>query len=154
MFKLFKIMALSLLVMISACSEENKTAEINKLVIQSDNNTSEYVIELANTNDSLHRGLQGRSSLDENAGMLFDVSIVPSDINVVMWMKDTLIPLDMLFIDENGEIFYIYENAEPNSTKNIVANKRPHAVLEINAGQVKKNNIQLGDKVVHTLFNS
>lgn len=154
MFKLFKIMALSLFVMISACSEENKTAEINKLIIQSDNNTVEYVIELANTNDSLHRGLQGRSSLDENAGMLFDVSIVPSDINVVMWMKDTLIPLDMLFIDENGEIFYIYENAEPNSTKNIVANKRPHAVLEINAGQVKKNNIQLGDKVVHTLFNS
>lgn len=154
MFKLFKIMALSLLIMISACSEENKSVDANKLTIQSNDNVIEYVVEVANTNDSLHRGLQGRSSLNENAGMLFDVSIVPSDINVVMWMKDTLIPLDMLFIDENGEIFYIYENAEPNSTKNIVANKRPYAVLEINAGQVKKNNIQLGNKVNHTLFNS
>ena len=154
MFKLFKIMALSLLIMISACSEENKNTDANKLTIQSNDNVIEYVVEVANTNDSLHRGLQGRSSLNENAGMLFDVSIVPSDINVVMWMKDTLIPLDMLFIDENGEIFYIYENAEPNSTKNIVANKRPYAVLEINAGQVKKNNIQLGNKVNHTLFNS
>ena len=153
MFKLFKIMALSLLIMISACSEENKSVDANKLTIQSNDNVIEYVVEVANTNDSLHRGLQGRSSLNENAGMLFYVSIVPSDINVVMWMKDTLIPLDMLFIDEKGEIFYIYENAEPNSTKNIVANKRPYAVLEINAGQVKKNKIQLGDKVNHTLFN-
>ena len=57
-----------------------------------------------------------------------------------------------IFIDENGIIFDIYENAEPYSTKGIYPTKRPRAVLELNAGQIKANNIKIGDTVKHRLL--
>jgi hypothetical protein len=107
---------------------------------------------VADTKESMYKGLMGRTSLAENSGMLLDVNIVPQDMQVAMWMKDTLIPLDMIFIDENGEIFYIWENAVVNSTDPIYPPKRPRAVLEINAGQVAEFGIKIGDKVQNRLL--
>ncbi len=151
MFKLLKVMAFSALVLFSACSEKkDNTAE--KLIIQSGEKQYEYDVEVADTKETLYHGLMGRSSMSENAGMILDVTIVPQDMQVAMWMKDTIISLDMLFLDENGEIFYIYENAEPFSTTGIYPPKRPRAVLELNAGQVKANNIKVGDKVKNRLL--
>ncbi|MDO4162201.1 MAG: DUF192 domain-containing protein [Pseudomonadota bacterium] len=146
MLKILKIMTLSALILASACSkdENNKT---EKLLIQSGETQYEYEIEVADTKETLYHGLMGRNSLPENSGMLFDITIVPKDLDVAMWMKDTLIPLDIIFIDENGEIFYIHENAEPNSTTGIIPPKRPRAVLELNAGQVKDKQIKVGDSV-------
>ena len=146
MFKLLKVMVLSALVFSAACSkqDENKT---EKLIIQSGETKYEYKVEVADTKETLYRGLMGRNSMAENSGMILDVTIVPQDMQVAMWMKDTLIPLD-----ENGIIFDIYENAEPYSTKGIYPTKRPRAVLELNAGQIKANNIKIGDTVKNRLL--
>ena len=151
MYKLLKVFALSALILAAACSkkDDNKT---EKLIIQSENAQYEYNVEVADTKELLYQGLMGRSSLAEDSGLIMDVNIVPQDIDVAMWMKDTLIPLDMLFIDENGIIFDIYENAEPYSTKGIYPTKRPRAVLELNAGQIKANNIKIGDTVKNRLL--
>lgn len=151
MYKLLKVFALSALILAAACSkkDDNKT---EKLIIQSENAQYEYNVEVADTKELLYQGLMGRSSLAEDSGLIMDVNIVPQDIDVAMWMKDTLIPLDMIFIDTTGRIFYIYENAKPYSTDGIYPPKRPRAVLEVNAGQVKANNIKVGDVVKNRLL--
>ncbi|HPV64308.1 MAG TPA: DUF192 domain-containing protein, partial [Candidatus Cloacimonas sp.] len=63
------------------------------------------------------------------------------------WMQDTYLPLDMLFIASDGTINYIYENTVPFSEERITPNFTHKFVLEVNAGTVKKYNIQTGDKV-------
>ena len=94
MYKLLKVFALSALILAAACSkkDDNKT---EKLIIQSENAQYEYNVEVADTKELLYQGLMGRSSLAEDSGLIMDVNIVPQDIDVAMWMKDTLIPLDM-----------------------------------------------------------
>lgn len=153
MSKLLKTAVLLTLVLFSACSKQDNASK-EKLIIQSEDAAYKYNVDVADTKESLRHGLMGRNSLADDAGMILDVTIVPKDMDVAMWMKDTLIPLDMVFIDENGTIFYIYENAEPNSVVPIYPPKRPRAVLEINAGQVKKNNIKIGDFVKNRLLNN
>ena len=156
MFKLLKIMSLSLLILTSACSkEEDKNVNVDgteKLVIYSGDNQLDFSVEIADNKEALYQGLRGRTSLASDSGLLFDISLVPSDMDVAMWMKDTLIPLDMLFIDENGEIFFIHENAEPNSTDAIYPPKRPRAVLEVNAGTVADLDIKVGDRIKNRLL--
>ena len=92
--------------------------------------------------------------MPEDSGMLFDMSIVPLDMGIAFWMKDTPISLDMIFTDEKGTIFYIYENAVPNDITPIMSPTRPAAVLEINGGQVERFGIQTGDIIRHNIFNN
>jgi uncharacterized membrane protein (UPF0127 family) len=68
------------------------------------------------------------------------------------WMKNTLIPLDMLFIAKNGEIKTIHENAEPKSLTGISSEVPVYAVLEINGGRAKALGIKRGDQVIHPYF--
>lgn len=151
MYKLLKVIVFSAFVLLSACSEKNDN-KTEKLTIQSGEKQYEYNVEVADTKETLYQGLMGRNYLAEDSGLLMDVTIVPKDMQVALWMKDTLIPLDMIFADENGVVFYIYENATPNSTEAIYPPKRPRAVLELNAGQVKANNIKQGDVIKNRLF--
>lgn len=153
MAKLFRFLVLSLLVMAAACSKKDNS-QLEKLIIQSEDSRFEYNVEVADSKEQLYHGLMGRNSLAEDSGMILDINIVPKDMDVAMWMKDTLIPLDIAFIDENGEIFYIYENAEPNSVKPIYPPKRPRAVLEVNAGQFKAKNIKAGAIVKNRLLDN
>lgn len=143
---------LCLIAGITACSQEddsflnlqNIDGEIN--ILGSDGKSRHiYRVEVAENMEDMYHGLMGRTSLDENSGFLFDASIVPADVEVAMWMKDTLIPLDMIFADEKGEIFYIHENAKPNDLSPIYPPKRPRVILEINGGQSRKNHIKVGD---------
>lgn len=155
MLKLFKIMMLSALILTAACSKKDDQTQnggLEKLIISSADNQLEFNVEVADTKETMYRGLMGRTFLASDSGLLLDVTIVPKDMDVAMWMKDTLIPLDMIFIDENGEIFFIYENAEVNSTTPIYPPKRPTAVLEINAGQVTQFGIKVGDIVKNRLL--
>ncbi len=143
-FKLFMILAL-----VSACSPKEKNDELT--IVGADGNQTTYKVELAQTREELTTGLMNRNSLDKNAGMIFDLSDF-NNVPTTMWMKDTKIGLDMIFIDHDGMIYWIYENAEPDSIKMIVAPYPAAAVLEVNAGDVKANGIQIGDMVEYKLF--
>lgn len=151
MLKFCKIFALSLLVLTSACSDEKKSEQnaVNEVVIVAPK-TSEikntYRIDVADTQEKMYHGLMGRTSIPEDYGLLFDISLAPKDAEVAFWMKDTLIPLDFIFVDDDGYIFYLFEDAQPNDLNTIRSPKRPRAVLETNAGQIKKHNIQIGDE--------
>ena len=85
-----------------------------------------------------------------NQGMLF---IYPYNQHVTMWMKNTLIPLDMIFINENGSIEDIVYMTTPNSLSHITIKKRVKAVLEINGGLSKYLKINKGDKIIYSTFN-
>lgn len=153
MYKFFKIFAVCLLMLTTACSDE-KTASSNtaenvlsaKIYAQGiDEPKRELNVELADTSEKIGHGLMGRNSLDENSGMLFDINLVPKDMDIAFWMKDTLIPLDILFIDGDGTIFFIHKQAQPHDETPIYPPKRPRAVLEINGGQVDQYGINVGD---------
>lgn len=106
-------------------------------------------VELAADPDTRKSGLMHRDHLPENAGMLFDYG---HEQSVHMWMKNTLIPLDMLFIDNRGYIVHIVENTEPG-TKTLIGSEQPvRAVLEINAGSVEEHGIQVGHRIQHPIF--
>ena len=106
-------------------------------------------IELARSREQMELGLMYRKTLPKHYGMLFDFG---SPQPISMWMKNTLIPLDMLFIDETGRIIFIRENATPGSEEPISAGKPVRGVLELAGGNAKVWHIQRGDYVDHPIF--
>jgi len=108
-----------------------------------------YNIEIARTSAQMQRGLMFRDSMPENQGMLF---IYLPERPASMWMKNTILPLDMFFIDRHGIIINIAEDTIPFSTEPIRSDGDVRAVLELNAGQARKHQIATGDKVTHPLF--
>jgi len=119
----------------------------NKLVNGSDESGEEFrkfFVELAYTPEDMKTGLMYRKEMDDNSGMLFFFS--KEDI-VRMWMKNTYIPLDMLFIDKKGEIVNFVTNTTPHSLKVVSSVLPVKYVLELNAGIVKSKNIKKGDTV-------
>ena len=133
-------------ILLAGCSKKND--ESNLTVLTGGGEVS-YTVEEAKTVPELEKGLMFRESLAPNAGMIFDLSKVE---HTAMWMKNTKIPLDMIFIDGDGVISWIYENAQPESLTLIIPPFPAAAVLEINAGDVKKHGIKTGDKIVHEFF--
>jgi uncharacterized membrane protein (UPF0127 family) len=71
---------------------------------------------------------------------------------MAMWMKNTLIPLDMLFIDTHGRIVCLLENTKPESLEILSCDKPVKAVLEIGGGEALRRGIHVGDKVIHAVF--
>ena len=101
-----------------------------------------FDIEIAKTVAQKSKGLSGRKILCKNCGMLF---IFAFETNLPFWMKDTLIPLDMIWLDKNGKIVDIQTITETNSTK-IYQNQTPAKyVLELNANDSQKINLKIGD---------
>lgn len=133
-------------VLLAACSPK---ADKSDLTILTDDGEVNYKVEKAQTIKELEKGLMFRESLDADSGMIFDLSQVK---DTAMWMKNTKIPLDMIFIEADGTIFWIFENAQPESTNLIIPPFPAAAVLELNAGDVQKHNIKPGDKVKHEFF--
>lgn len=106
---------------------------------------SGFDVEIASTPEARARGLQHRRSLAADAGMLF---LFGAPQPVTMWMKDTFVPLDMLFLAADGRIVAIAENTQPQSLALIRAPEPVSAVLELNAGTARKQGIGVGDHVV------
>lgn len=95
------------------------------------------------------RGLMFRRHLPANRGMLFDFARVD---HVSMWMQNTYISLDMLFIRSDGVIARIAANTEPLSTTTIPSGEPVLSVLEINGGEAARRGVKAGDRVEHPLF--
>ena len=116
-----------------------------------------FQVEVARTPEEHQQGLMFRNNLDQNRGMLF---VFREESNYSFWMKNTFIPLDMIWINQNNEVVFIKENALPCPSLSedsqeqaqincppIEPNQNAKYVLEVNGGTVKSINIKLGDKV-------
>jgi len=108
-----------------------------------------FSIELADTPESRARGLMYRRSMPEDHGMLFDFGRIDM---VSMWMRNTYIPLDMLFVRADGSIARIARDTEPLSERPISSGEPVLAVFEINAGISDRLGITAGDRIEHPLF--
>jgi uncharacterized membrane protein (UPF0127 family) len=120
-----------------------------ELTVVTAGGSHKFTVELATTPAQMEQGLMFRRSLAPDSGMLFDFK-TPS--MATMWMKNTLIPLDMLFVDEHGRIVNIAERAVPESTDTIAAAAPVRAVIELNGGTVARLGIRPGDQVVFPIF--
>ena len=120
-----------------------ETFASSELTIQTAGGPRHFSIELALSDAQMEQGLMFRRSLAPDAGMLFDFKAPTS---VTMWMKNTLIPLDMLFLDEHGRIFDIHERAVPLSTDIIAPRGPARYVVELNGGTVARLGIKPGDR--------
>ena len=124
-------------------------ADVQTLEIVGKSGVQVFTVEVMRTPDERAKGLMYRRELPEGRGMLFDFS---PEQNVSMWMKNTYISLDMIFIRADGRILRIAENTTPESEAIIPAGGPVRGVLEVIAGTAKKYGIAPGDKVAHPLF--
>ncbi len=106
-----------------------------------------FKVELAQTNEELEKGLMFRNSLNKNSGMLF---IFPEENLHNFWMKNTLIPLDIIWINSAKEIVFIKHDAQPCLEDNceiFISNEKAKYVLEINSGIAEEIGLKIGDEV-------
>ena len=124
---------------------------VTPLSIKSGDTVHKFTVEIADTPESITQGLMLRESMAPDSGMLFDFGEVrPAS----MWMKNTLISLDILFMDANGKIVAIARNAVPGSLRSLGPGVPVRAVLEISGGRAKELGINPGDTVTHPVFGS
>jgi uncharacterized membrane protein (UPF0127 family) len=136
---------LAVLLLAVACAGETlPTARIH-----AKDGVVDVAVEIVSTPEAVQRGLMYRTELADGHGMLF---VFDEDKDHHFWMKNTLIPLDMLFIDDKGTIVSIAENARPGSLRLVGPGFPVASVLELNGGVVKELGIKTGDKVQHKLF--
>ncbi len=141
--KIFVKSKLTLLLLILFFSTLARAEETN-VIINKLENKIKYSVEIAKTKDAREKGLMFRKILPSNKGMLF---IFPKSQIINIWMKNTLIPLDIVYISEDKNIIHIIKHALPKKETIYAPKSYAKYVLEINAGEVNKNNIKIGDKV-------
>lgn len=120
-----------------------------ELVIESPDAAHRFTVELAATPEARSRGLMFRERMDPDHGMLFDFQ---TEQNVAFWMKNTPLPLDILFIDGTGKVVRIAADTVPFSEAPIPSRTPIRAVLELNAGTAARLDIAPGARVKHPIF--
>ena len=142
-------LAAALAALILCANPAARAASVQPLEIATKSGVRVFSVEMATTEEEKTTGLMYRKELADGKGMLFDFS---PEQQISMWMKNTYIPLDMIFIRADGRILRIAENTEPLSTKIISSGGLAKGVLEVIAGTAQKYGIQPGDRVAHPLF--
>jgi uncharacterized membrane protein (UPF0127 family) len=149
--RLMTSLAAASAVLVALCANPAaRAASIQPLEIATKSGVQVFSVEMATTEEEKTTGLMYRKELPDGKGMLFDFS---PEQQISMWMKNTYISLDMIFIRADGRILRIAENTEPLSTKIISSGGLAKGVLEVIAGTAQKYGIQPGDRVAHPLFN-
>ena len=143
------LLALAFLQPAAGLTLEAPLSKIEPLTLATEADAFMFTVEIADTPELRARGLMFRQRLPEDRGMLFDFG---SPRQVSMWMKNTYIPLDMLFIREDGTIAYLAENTTPRSLDTVGISEPVLAVLELAGGTSRKLGIRAGDTVYHRLF--
>jgi uncharacterized membrane protein (UPF0127 family) len=126
-----------------------RAAVVEPLTIETRAGPVAFKVEMALTPEERSKGLMYRTELAPDAGMLFDFR---TDQPIYMWMKNTYIPLDMVFIRSDGRVARIAANTTPLSTETISSGGPVRAVLELPAGTARARGIAVGDRVRHYLF--
>ena len=138
------IQILSAFFFLVSCSKQDLTP----ITIQTSNGEATYYVEIADTLPKMQKGLMDRKKLKSDSGMMFIFSKNHPQ-PIAMWMKNTYISLDMLFLDSNGKIIALAQNTTPMSERLIRPTLKPTSyVVELNAGEIKKHDIKIGDKVL------
>jgi uncharacterized membrane protein (UPF0127 family) len=134
-----------LLIALPALAQHNLVAfDKGDLTIQTQAGPQKFTVEVAADEAQRGQGLMFRRRIAADAGMLF---LYPHEQVVTLWMKDTMVPLDMLFIGADGRIRNIQERAVPQSPAIIPSDGPVKAALELNAGTVDRLGIKPGDRV-------
>ena len=138
---------MAFLVGIQSVADSNCTHEKISIYYK-DKQQANFCVELAINNEERQRGLMFRKGMKLSDGMMF---VYDRPQSVSFWMKNTSIPLDIIFADEAGIITKIFENARPFSTTSIFGGYDVQYVLEINAGLTKSLGIKTGSLIEHSL---
>lgn len=147
---LFALFCLTLLLPVAGWAQSQQGLPVSPLtIVTAKGERHAFTVELANTEASRERGLMFRRTMAPDAGMLFDFF---TEAPQAFWMKNTYIPLDMLFVRANGEILNIRQRAIPQDESSIASDGPVRAVLELNGGTVARLGIRPGDHVQHAIF--
>jgi uncharacterized membrane protein (UPF0127 family) len=151
---LLRVRLVVFLVLVAAVPTGRAMAQLQQfptapLTIESAGGRHNFAVEVATTPEQMEQGLMFRRSMAPDAGMIFDFK-TPS--MATMWMKNTLIPLDMLFVDAQGRIVNIHERAVPGSLDMIAAAAPVRVVVELNGGTAARLGIRPGDRVLFPIF--
>lgn len=148
--------ALVVAALLAACAPGSATAEppplgweTSVLTVETPTGAHRFDIEIADDIDEQQRGLMYRTAMAPDAGMLF---VYPDQKIITMWMKNTVLPLDMIFIGADGRIVSVLEGAVPYSEAILSSGVPALAVLEVNAGIIKAIGVQPGSRVRHAAF--
>ncbi|WP_283427108.1 DUF192 domain-containing protein [Shimia sagamensis] len=125
-----------------ACLEDS-------LLIRGDFGQARFSVDVADTETERAQGLMNRSHMPSSAGMLF---VYETTRSASFWMRNTLIPLDMLFADEHGVVQHIHSNAIPLDETPIFGGDEVRYVLEINGGLAAAMGISVGSEMRHKNF--
>ena len=136
---------------LSECAIASPALPVTTVTIDTCGGQRAFKAELASDPQSQQQGLMYRQQMSPNAGMLFDFH---TSTMLSFWMKNTILPLDMLFIRDDGTISTIAANAVPLSTARIDSAEPVRAVLEINGGRAKELGIRAGDRVHSVIFHN
>lgn len=128
---------------LAACSAQDK------VVLHTASGEVSISVDIADTNESRAKGLMFVQSLADDKGMLFDFK---ETREVSFWMRNTFIPLDMIFIAADGEILNIHANARPHDETGISSQFPVRFVLEIPGGRAAEMGLEVGDKVSHPII--
>lgn len=112
--------------------------------MKKDNSLTTIDIEIANNDEKRTQGLMWRKEMPKNSGMLF---IFDAEKQLSFWMKNTLIPLDIIYVNRFKEIIAIHKNTVPLSEISIPSKQPAKYVIEVNAGFCNNNMININDKI-------
>ncbi|MCW6507569.1 DUF192 domain-containing protein [Lichenifustis flavocetrariae] len=137
------------LVFFAACGVGWASPAVEHLRIETASGSHNFEVEVMRSRPDLEKGLMFRRQMAADHGMLFDFG-QPQD--VLMWMKNTYLPLDMVFIDAQGIVINVAHDAVPMTETTIPSNGAALGVLEINAGVANKIGLKTGDTVKASIF--
>lgn len=143
--KIVRVTAAALLACLASAAAAESCRE-DVAMLRSDAGTARFRIEVADDKEERAQGLMNRETLSMSAGMLF---VYPEPQPVGFWMKNTLIPLDMIFMDETGTVKKVHHGAKPLDETPILGGTDILAVLEINGGLAQKIGISEGWALRH-----
>jgi uncharacterized protein len=144
------LLAFALLALAAVGSPAASAAGLEPLQIVTGTGTHDFKVEIAADDASRERGLMNRRFMPADHGMLFEF---PATAPVSFWMKNTYIPLDMIFISQAGVVTNVVARAEPLSERIIPSGPPCAAVLELNGGVAASIGVKPGDSVRHAFFN-
>lgn len=142
------LVIVSLFLMYNLC-EVSASAKSELSIITSNGSKHNFLVEVARTEEEKKIGLMFRKTLAKNAGMLF---LYKREALRLMWMKNTFIPLDILFIDKKGVIKRVVKRTIPHSLATISSRQSVLAVLELRGGITSSLEIKKGDRIEHPAF--